>query len=184
MKTILITAFEPFGGRAENASASVLEKLPGEIGGCRVEKLLLPVVFGKAAEKALSVPADYVFLLGEAGGRGTVTPEIRGRNWREARIPDNEGNLPEAGEILPGGPGEYRTSFDVEGICARMREEGYRIEVSDDAGSYVCNETFYLAGMRGKAPVEFIHVPAVAEQAEEFAAAVAGFIGYCVTADN
>ena len=80
MKKILITAFEPFGGSAVNTSAAVLEKLPEEIGGAGVEKALLPVVFGKAAEKALTCKADCIFLLGEAGGRTAVTPERRGRN--------------------------------------------------------------------------------------------------------
>ena len=110
-----------------------------------------------------------------------MTPERVAINLNEARIPDNEGNRPTGGKILPGGPETWYTGIPVRRITARMREEGYRIEVSEDAGSYVCNETFYLAGVRGTAPVEFIHVPAVAEQAEEFAAAVAGFICYCVT---
>ena len=94
MKKILITAFESFGGKTVNTSALVLGKLPDEIAGYRAEKVLLPVVFGKAAEKVLTYGADYILLLGEAGGRETVTPEIRGRNIREARIADNAGNVP------------------------------------------------------------------------------------------
>ena len=48
----------------------------------------------------LAVRQDF-FMLGEAGGRDTVTPEIRAVNCREARIPDNEGNRPTGGKILP-----------------------------------------------------------------------------------
>lgn len=41
MKTLLITAFEPFGGESENPSALALELLPEAIGGIRLEKRLL-----------------------------------------------------------------------------------------------------------------------------------------------
>ena len=180
MKKILITAFEPFGKREVNASAAVLEQLPGEISGCAAEKVLLPVVFGKAAEKALRFPADYIFLLGEAGGRDTVTPEIRGVNLRDARIPDNEGNMPKADKILPDGPEEYRTAFPAEEAVRKMKAEGYRIEVSEDAGRYVCNDTFFLTGIRSRVPVAFIHVPADAERAGEYAGTVRRFIELCV----
>ena len=95
MQTILISAFEPFGGHERNASAEVLRLLPETIGGYNVRKMLLPVVFGKAAQRILTAePADAVFMLGEAGGRTDVTPEIRAVNKREARIPDNEGSRP------------------------------------------------------------------------------------------
>lgn len=45
MKTLLITAFEPFGGESENPSALALELLPETIGGIRLEKRLLEVTF-------------------------------------------------------------------------------------------------------------------------------------------
>ena len=111
MKRILITAFEPFGGSLRNASAEILSLLPDEIAGCTVRKMLLPVVFGKAAEAVLRQDADAVFLLGEAGRRTAVTPELLARNIRDARIPDHEGNQPAGEEILPGSAAEYRTKF-------------------------------------------------------------------------
>lgn len=163
-----------------NASAEVLRKLPEEICGCGTEKVLLPVVFGKAAEKALQYDADYCFLLGEAGGRPEVTPEIRAVNFRNARIPDNEGKQPQEEMILTDGPAEYHTTVPVREIVDRMRKEGYAIAVSENAGSYVCNETFYLAGMQCKAPVVFIHVPAKAEEADPYADTVSRFIDYAV----
>ena len=180
MKKILITAFEPFGGSAVNTSAAVLEKLPEEIGGAKVEKVLLPVVFGKAAEKALTYEADCIFLLGEAGGRTAVTPERRGRNERNARIPDNEGNKPEGEKILADGPEEYLTVFPVDAITEEMKAEGYGIEVSEDAGTYVCNDTFYLAGVKSAVPVQFIHVPAEREKARMYGEVVERFIEKCL----
>ena len=180
MGKILVTAFEPFGGKTDNTSALVLEKLPEIIAGYRTEKVLLPVVFGKAAEKALEYGADYIFLLGEAGGRNTVTPELRGKNLREARIPDNAGNMPSGEKILPEGPDESLCRFPVREIVDRMREEGYGISISEDAGSFVCNDTFYLVNIRSAVPVCFIHVPAEPEKAGVFAETVGRFIDCCV----
>ena len=180
MKKILITAFEPFGGSVVNTSAAVLEMLPAEIDGAKVEKVLLPVVFGKAAEKALTYTADCIFLLGEAAGRTAVTPERRGKNERNARIPDNEGNKPEGEKILADGPEEYLTVFPVDAIVEEMKAEGYGIEVSEDAGTYVCNDTFYLTGVKSAVPVQFIHVPAEKEKAEMYAVTVRTFIWKCL----
>lgn len=176
MKQILITAFEPFGGNERNASAEVLRLLPDEIGGAKATKILLPVVFGKAAEKALRQDADAVFLLGEAGGRPEVTPERTARNIRHARIPDNAGNRPKNEESLPGGPAEYRTGISIEHIVKQMRKEGFAVSVSEDAGTYVCNDTFYLVGTRSRVPVEFIHCPALPGRAAEDAKTVRRFI--------
>ena len=103
-KQILITAFEPFGGAAVNTSAEVLRLLPDIIASCPVQKVLLPVVFGKAADQALQYPADFLFLLGEAGNRTMVTPELRAHNLRDARIPDNAANRPRQEKILYDGP--------------------------------------------------------------------------------
>ena len=180
VKKILITAFEPFGGSAVNTSAAVLEMLPAEIDGAKVEKVLLPVVFGKAAEKALTYTADCIFLLGEAGGRTAVTPERRGRNERNARIPDNEGNKPEGEKILADGPEVYLTTFSVDAIVEEMKAEGCRIEVSEDAGTYVCNDTFYLTGVKSPVPVQFIHVPGEREKANMYSEIVERFIRLCL----
>ena len=125
MRTVLITAFEPFGSRNQNASAEVLRLLPDKMDGTVIRKMLLPVVFGKATERVLRQPADAVFLLGEAGSRNTVTPELQAVNIRNARIPDNAGNQPVHEKILPDGPEVYRTRVPVKRIVTRMRETGY-----------------------------------------------------------
>ena len=168
MKKILITAFEPFGGKDRNASAEVLRLLPEEIAGYSVQKKLLPVVFGKAAEQILQETADAVFMLGEAGGRHAVTPEIRAVNRREARIPDNEGNRPAGEPVVPGGPEVCCTRVPVRRISARVQAEGFPAEVSEDAGTFVCNDTFYTAALRLQAPTVFIHCPAEPDRAAAY----------------
>ena len=173
---ILITAFEPFGGKTRNTSEEVLRLLPERIGGYDVMKMMLPVVFGKAAETVLQQPAEAVFLLGEASGRTEVTPEIRAVNFRQARIPDNEQNQPEGEAISPEGPEFYRAPFSVRRIVSRMQAEGYAVRVSEDAGTFVCNDTFYSVGTGRREPVGFIHCPADPEGAAGYAETVRRYI--------
>ena len=47
--TILVTAFDPFGGGETNSSLEVLEALPERIGSAKLEKRILPTVFGLSA---------------------------------------------------------------------------------------------------------------------------------------
>ena len=181
---VLITGFEPFGGAAVNTSAEVLRLLPDVIGGRQVTKAVLPVVFSRAAEEALRHPADLIILLGEAGGRGLVTPELQAKNVRNARIPDNAGQQPMQELILPDGPEIYHTAVPVERITAQMQAEGYGVAVSEDAGAFVCNDTYYLVGTASRVPVVFIHVPALPDQAEAFADTVTRLIEFAETMER
>ena len=163
-KIILVTGFEPFGGQTVNASWEAVKRLPEEIGGFQVIKCQLPVVFGKAAAKALEeirrTEAVLVFLTGEAGGREWVTPELLARNAR-VDLADNEGYIPQEGEVIvEGGPDVIRTGMHVEKIVGKMQD--FPISVSENAGRYVCNDLFYLtlhAMQNTDVPVDFVHVP-------------------------
>ncbi|MBR3098431.1 MAG: pyroglutamyl-peptidase I [Clostridia bacterium] len=168
LPTILVTAFEPFGGEKTNASFEAVRLLPEELCGFVVRKELLPVVFGMAGEKVVSLVEELkpslVLCTGVAGGRTAVTPEKIAVNWRQARIPDNEGNQPEAERIDPAGPDGIFSGLPVERIVEELREKGYPAEVSYTAGTYVCNDVFYLlmdhlrkTGL--EIPAGFIHVP-------------------------
>jgi hypothetical protein len=53
MEKILITGFEPFGARTENASWEAVSRLPEQIGAYQLVKKRLPTVFGQAADEAI-----------------------------------------------------------------------------------------------------------------------------------
>ena len=86
------------------------------------------------------------------------------------------------GRNLENGPETYETPVPVEALCRQMQQEGFEIEPSQDAGAYVCNDTFYLTGLRSPAPVSFIHVPAQPDQAEAYARTVARVIELAIEA--
>ncbi len=164
MKNILVTGFEPFGGQGVNASWEAVKRLPEEIGGFQVVRCRLPVVFGKAAEKALEeihrIQAALVFLVGEAGGREWVTPELLARNVR-VDLADNEGYVPREGEVIvKDGPDVIRPGMNVEKILGQMK--GLPAAASENAGRYVCNDLFYLtlySLQNTDVMVDFVHVP-------------------------
>ena len=174
MKRVLITGFESFGGEVINPSWEAIRLLPDRIGECSLTKMLVPVVFTRAAEcvieKAREVSADVIIAVGQAGGRAGITPEAVAINLCYAKIPDNAGNQPKDEPIINGGENAYFSTLPVRRIAEAIAEAGIRSEVSYSAGAYVCNDLLYrlLAEFDGSGVgVGFIHVPYVAEQNKE-----------------
>ncbi len=169
-KIILVTAFEAFGGEELNPTEMVLERLPDTVGGYSLEKLLLPVEFVRCREIAFAkydeVSPAAVIMLGQAGGRSTVTTETVGKNVMDSRIPDNAGYAPDRLPVIENGPEKLLSTLPVDRICEAVRALGIPCEASGDAGEYVCNTLLYgmLAHDRGTVPSGFIHVPYVREQ--------------------
>lgn len=173
MKQMLLTGFAPFGGETVNPAWEAVKLLPDTLGGFRIEKLQVPVVFGEAGETVLAAAArlkpDVILCVGQAGGRAAVTPEKIGVNLRNARIPDNGGNRPENTPVIPGGPDGLFSTLPVERMTARAKQAGCRCAVSYSAGVYVCNDLLYtlLYRLRGTdTRAGFVHVPYLPEQAK------------------
>lgn len=178
MIKVLLTAFEPFSGDMENASALVCEKIPERTDHYTAVKRILPVEFAagpRALRAAIREAApDLVICLGQAGGRDKVTPEKVAINLMDGRIPDNSGFAPEEEPVVPGGATAYFANVPVKQAVLAAREAGLPAAVSYTAGAYVCNTVFYTVmseiagageradrgGMRG----DFIHVPYIREQ--------------------
>ncbi|MBO4229537.1 MAG: pyroglutamyl-peptidase I [Clostridia bacterium] len=164
---ILVSCFEPFGGRETNASASAVRALPEKLGTARLFSCTLPVVFGECAkvlfERAAECRPHVIVCVGEAGGRTALTPERFAVNRMDARIPDNSGSRPRGKAILPGGPAKLATLLPAEAMAEAILQAGYPAEVSDSAGTFVCNDLFYrLLAHRftPDIPRGFLHVPA------------------------
>ena len=164
---ILVTCFEPFGGRSVNMSREAVLAMPESLGGRALRKLCLPVVFGAAAETAAAAAerlgAAAVLCVGEAGGRKALTPELAALNLRYARIPDNRGQTPVDEPVIPGGENALFSTLPARSMAAAITAAGLPCEVSYSAGAYVCNDLFYglLHFFRGTGTrCGFIHVPA------------------------
>ncbi|HIT33760.1 MAG TPA: pyroglutamyl-peptidase I [Candidatus Faecousia intestinigallinarum] len=171
MRRLLICGFAPFGGEQLNPSWEAVSRLPDQIDDFRLCKLKIPVEFGAAADTVLSTAAkispDVILCVGQAGGRSAVTPERVGINLQDARIPDNAGELPQDIPIIPGAPAAYFATVPVKAMAAAIQAAGIPSEVSNTAGTYVCNDVLYrllhrYAGTSVR--VGFLHVPYLPEQ--------------------
>ena len=165
---ILVTGFEPFGGESTNPSWEICARLPKEIAGMRVETCKVPCEFRRAIEVVAEAierhHPDIVVSLGLAGGRSRLGVERVAINVDDARIPDNAGAQPIDEMIAPNGPPAYFATIPVKAIARGIRAAGVPAEVSNSAGTYVCNHVMYgvlhyLAASGNHARAGFIHVP-------------------------
>jgi pyroglutamyl-peptidase len=170
---ILVTGFEPFAGEAINPSWEICERLPREIGGKRVETCLVPCAFRQAIEVAADAIERHrpalVLSLGQAGGRDRLSVERVAINVDDARIADNAGARPIDEPVAPDGPAAHFATLPVKAMVAAMRRAGVPAEVSNTAGTFVCNHLMYgvlhFIAARGFATrAGFIHVPYAEEQ--------------------
>lgn len=173
-KKILLTGFEPFGGRALNPSYEAVKL--SEIHGHNVKKICLPVTWGGASKILLTetekFDPDAVVMCGLAYGSECVRVERVGINLCGA-IADNDGNFPCGGEprekkIYDDGDDAYFSTFDYEAILGAMREKNIPSAYSFSAGTYICNLVLYSALYNDiktgrKRKTGFIHLPYVRE---------------------
>ncbi len=167
-RTVLVTGFEPFGGDTLNASELAVRPLDGRlVAGHRVVVRILPCEFhasGAALREAMrEVRPRLVLACGEAGGRPHVALERVAINVDDARIADNGGAQPVDRPIVRRGPVGYWSTLPIKAIVRALRAEGIAAEVSQTAGTFVCNHVFYelmrtLARRRGVRG-GFVHVP-------------------------
>lgn len=162
---ILLTCFEPFGGDTENASREAVLRLADRWADETIQLRVgcLPVAFATAPTALAALVAEHapdaVLAVGEAGGRTAITPERRGRNRVDARIPDALGAQPRDVRI-DDGPDQRASRLDVDAMVAALVAAGLPAAPSDDAGGYLCNQIAYLVGGL-EVPGGFVHVPAV-----------------------
>lgn len=171
---ILVTAFDPFGGDAVNPALEAVRLLPPTIAGAELVTLEVPTVFGRSIRTVTAAidahQPDAVLCVGQAGGRSGVTPERVAINVDDARIPDNEGNQPIDRPVVDGGAPAHFSNLPVKAMVQAITEAGLPGELSNTAGTFVCNHLMYgvlhhLARQRlDQVRAGFVHVPLIPEQ--------------------
>ena len=172
-EVVLVTGFDPFGGEKTNPSWDICTQLPREIAGLRVETCRIPCEFRRSIEVVAEAIERHrpalVVCIGQAGGRAHLSLERVAINVDDARIADNSGARPVDEPIAPNGPPAYFATLPVKAMAAAIRAAGVPAEISNSAGTYVCNHLMYgvlhyLAESGHKARAGFIHVPYSEEQ--------------------
>ena len=169
---IIVTGFDPFGGETINPSIECVKALP-EIEGVELIRLELPTVFKESAKRLNEVindvKPDAVLSVGQAGGRPEITMERIAINVDDARIPDNISQQPIDETIQTEGEAAYFTALPIKRIVKAIREAGISAEVSNSAGTFVCNHIMYqslFAATKADKPFKagFMHIPFIPEQ--------------------
>jgi pyroglutamyl-peptidase len=166
---ILVTGFGPFGEHTENPSGLLASALDGrEVAGEPVAGAVLPVSTAEAPamlDQAIAAAApDVLLVLGLAAGRNAAAVERAAINVRDFPIPDADGLQVIDEPVLDDGPAAYLTGLPVKAILAAWQDEGLPGYVSNTAGTYLCNQVFYLAAHRGAAAgfrAGLLHLPAL-----------------------
>lgn len=179
-RTVLLTGFQPFGGEQVNPSWQAVSALHGvRIAGHRVVARELPVAFGDSLKVLRAglreIRPSLVICVGQAGGRAQLSLERVAINVDDARIPDNAGSQPVDLPVVNGGPAAYFTTLPIKTMRETLCAAGFPAEVSQTAGTYVCNHVFYglMHALRAQRGVRagFIHIPYSPAQAAAHAGA-------------
>lgn len=136
----------------------------------------MPTTFYKSSkileENIKTHKPDYIVSIGQAGGRDCITPERVSININDSRIPDNENNQPIDEKIRQDGESAYFSTLPVKAIVKRLNNEGINSNLSNTAGTFVCNyimyEGLFLCEKYSKNTKSgFIHIPYIKEQVKE-----------------
>lgn len=118
------------------------------------------------------VDPDICLLTGQATGRSRISAERLAINLRDFESPDAAGNTVQGQPIDPDGPVGYWSTLPDQGtLVAGLNDAGIPADISNHAGTHLCNQILYLAlrwaeNNRPKMRVGFVHVPLLPEQTE------------------
>jgi pyroglutamyl-peptidase len=176
-KRVLLTGFEPYGGRRFNPSADIARRLDGtDVCGAGIRGIVLPASFsvvGEAIDRALK-DVDPIIALGTGlwPGEPVIRLERVATNIVDFDVLDNEGRLPVDQILEPQGPAALYATLPVRTVQRALLNSGIPARLSTDAGTLLCNATLYSFvkfAQQRRTPMScgFVHVPYTPEQVSE-----------------
>lgn len=176
---LLLTGFGPFPGMPVNASAVLVSELARRVGvsGLAVEMqtAVLPTEWKTAPAllqrhlKAFS--PDIALHFGVASEATGFRLETLAENARN-RLADASGHVPRRRLISARAPEHLLSTFPADRIRARLDQLRMPVELSSDAGRYLCNATLFRSlnlsrKAKGAPVVGFIHIPSALGDPEQ-----------------
>jgi pyrrolidone-carboxylate peptidase len=166
---VLVSYFDAFGNAPFNNSEVVAQGLSKRFANhpeLELRICSLQTVFDKSFYELqncineLPKPPSLVLGLGEYGCKLKVETIIR--NFDHTEGPDNDGIERKNSPIFLDGPSEIGLNYPLPAMyCALQQDERKSIEISNNAGSFVCNNVAYqFTNTFHEIPFGFIHVMA------------------------
>lgn len=174
VRTIVLTGYNPYRNAPDyNPTGVLARELNGHrIGGAQVVGAQIPVAVedaGPALRRLLDrANPDAALAMGVAPGRPVLSVERVALNMLDFTVADNRGRRYRDRPIRVGGPAAYFSTLPIRSILAALRKVRIPAELSNTAGTYLCNFAMYtlldaFAADGKDGPVGFIHVPQVPE---------------------
>lgn len=147
---VLVSAFKPFYKANNNYSIEVLNYINN------VDKCIIDVIYDECFEE-LKINRnleeyDLIVSLGEARSRSVLTIEKYAKNVSSCSISDNSGIIKQNQKINTDGKDLLETLVDLN-KCSDL------VELSEDAGKFVCNNLYYHLLEKYPNKSVFIHIP-------------------------
>jgi pyroglutamyl-peptidase len=173
MRKILVTGFTPFGPYQQNPSQLLCQALHGKrIGDALIEAHVLPVEW-QSAEMQLQLLLEQqhdwsgIVLTGLAAQREKMSLEAQAVNIRVDRSDSHHQTKidPDRQQfIINSGLASLRSNVDLQQLESVLLKDHEKIEISLDAGTYLCNFIYYktlhyLQIHKKNIPALFIHLP-------------------------
>lgn len=132
----------------------------------------LPVSFARVADvlqaKVEQHTPDLVIMLGQSAFADRIKLERVALNMMDSRNADNDGYTPNEEPIDEHGAAALFTSLPIKQLRSAIEVKGINVKISNSAGLYVCNRTYYeawrLCRERGTMQAIFVHLPLYEEQ--------------------
>jgi len=181
----IVSGFDPFGNFSYNPTQAIVEALPDRLSipgrpeQAVLNRLILqtcceyawPAV-GAIAEELGNEPVILIHT-GLADLRSRINLERFALNLRDYRMPDNGQHQPVDEHIDEAGPEALRTTIPLPDLASRLSRQGFLCEISNHAGSFLCNEVYYrslrwLQTSATPGAALFIHFPQPETYAEHY----------------
>lgn len=173
---ILATGFSAFPRAPVNPTEvlmGLLKEAAPDLGpAVELRTLVLPVEYARApqalGEIGATFAADVAVHFGLADTARGFRLESTARNRSSTLAVDAAGLLPAQARVCEG-PATLRSTLPLPDIAAALEAEGLPVQLSSNAGAYLCNHVFYLSrsgtiSRFGPKITGFVHVPFLDDQ--------------------
>lgn len=147
---VLVSAFKPFGKCSNNYSEEVIKYINN------VDKIVLDVCYDKCyldlSNNYNLENYDLIISLGEARMRSVLTLETTAKNISSCSLPDNLEIIKKDSKIVDNEIKEIKTLVEVDKVTDI-------VELSNDAGKFVCNNIYFHLLTNYPTKSLFIHIP-------------------------
>ena len=173
----LITGFNSFANIKTNPSQLIVENIHPQkfIPDVEVTTVVLPTEFSAAGNKLqqliTTISPQIILLLGVAAKRNIISLERVALNLNDCSIADNAGCTHRGKLIIEQAPLAYFSTLPLTDLQKELQKNAIATEISNHAGTYVCNHVFYLAlhcieQLQLNAACGFIHVPLISTDSD------------------